>query len=153
MKQLGLQLMEILYPRQDALNRIASPQVAELVRSRMLEQTQAGKAFGNDEYNNVYSARYAARRKGGQRSPVTLRDEKFSIEKYVVTTSGKPEVGSKIELPSDPDRAKIFKLHHTGKARGGKVRSIFPKTAASVSPDIRDEAKRLAKEVLNGSLA
>ena len=153
MKSMGAQLIDILVPRQDQLNRVASPQVAELVKSRMLENTQSGKAFGNDPYNNIYSAQYAKRRKAGQRSPVTLRDTKMSIEKYVVTASTRSDIGSTIELPSDPDRAKIFRFHHEGTARGGKTRSIFPKTAASVSPDIRDEAKRLAKGVLNGSLS
>ena len=152
MKSLGGQLIDILVPRQDQLNRIASPQVAELVKSRMLENTQSGKAFSNDEYNNIYSAEYAKRRKAGQRSPVTLRDTKRSIEKYVVTASSRSDLGSKIELPSDPERAKIFRFHHEGTARGGKTRSVFPKQAASVPPDIRDQAKRLATGVLNGSL-
>ena len=57
MKTLGAQLIDILVPRQDQVNRIASPQVAEMVRSRMLENTQSGKGFGNDEYNNIYSVR------------------------------------------------------------------------------------------------
>lgn len=153
MKTLGAQLIDILVPRQDQVNRIASPQVAEMVRSRMLENTQSGKGFGNDEYNNIYSAQYAKRRKAGQRSPVTLRDTKKSIEKYVVTASKRSDLGSVIELPSDPERAKIFRFHHEGTARGGKTRSVFPKQVASVPPDIRDEAQRLATGVLNGSLS
>ena len=53
-----------------------------------------------------------------------------------------------MSTPSDTQRATIFRYHHEGTARGGKVRSIFPKRAESVSPDIRDRVKEMTMEAL-----
>lgn len=128
------------------LNALVAPLVAEEIKNRMLNNTESGRAFGNDPYNNLYNAGYA-RKKGVARSPVTLRDKKKRIEKYVVTTGGK---GATIELSSDREMAVIFGYHHTGKARGGKVRSIFPKQVSSVPADVKDMSQELVWEVLSG---
>lgn len=128
------------------LNEDVAPKIAEEIRVRMLNNTQTGKAFGNDEYDNLYNSQYA-KRKGTARSPVTLRNKKKRIEKYVVTKSNR---GATIELASDREMAVIFGYHHTGKARGGKVRSIFPKQVASVPSDVKDLSQELVWEYLSG---
>ena len=132
------QLEESLRRKAGTLNELVAPPAGEMIRDRMMENSQAGRGFGNDGYVNQYSRRYAARRKGGRITPVTLRDEKYSIEKFVVSPKRGASGGARIELPSDTERATILRFHHEGTARGGKVRSIFPKQAESVSPDIRD---------------
>jgi len=132
--------------RVEKLNSIVAPVIAEEVRQRMLLNTETGRAFGNDPYNNLYNANYA-KKKGVARSPVTLRDKKKRIEKYIVTTGKR---GATVELQSDREMGVIFGYHHTGKARGGKVRSIFPKEVSSVPSDVREMSQNLAWEVLSG---
>jgi hypothetical protein len=146
---LGTQLKAILEPRIAKVNEAVSGRIAEDINIRMKENTEDGRGFGNDIYINEYNAKYAARR-GKKISPVTLRDQKKRIERYAVTTS---KSGAVIELKEDRDMAIIFGYHHTGNARGRKVRSIFPKTVASVPEDIRDLAVQLTAEVLRGKVA
>jgi hypothetical protein len=145
---LEMQLEESLRRKLAGVNDIVAQPAGEMIRDRMMENTESGRAFGNDPYVNQYSRRYAARKKGGNISPVTLRDEKYSIEKFVVSPKKGASGGARIELPSDTQRATIFRYHHEGTARGGKVRSIFPKQAESVSPDIRDQVKEMTLEAL-----
>jgi len=146
---LGTQLKAILEPRIAKVNEAVSGRIAEDINTRMKENTEDGRAFGNDAYVNTYNARYAASR-GKAITPVTLRDQKKRIERYAVSTS---KSGAVIELKEDRQMGVIFGYHHTGKARGGKVRSIFPKTVASVPEDIRDLAVQLTGEVLRGKVA
>lgn len=142
------QLEESLRRKMAGVNDAVAEPAGVMIRDRMMDNTQAGKAFGNDPYVNQYNELYAMLKKGGRISPVTLRDEKYSIEKFVVSPKKGTGGGARIELPSDTQRATILRFHHEGKARGGKVRSIFPKQAESVSPDIRDRVKEMTLEAL-----
>ena len=149
MTDLGTQLVGILKPRLDRVNEAVAERLGQEINVRMQENTLAGRGFGNDAYVNFYNAKYAARKKKPI-TPVILRDQKKRIEKFEVT-GGK--AGAVIELKQDREMAIIFGYHHTGKATGGKVRSIFPKTVASIPEDIRDLAVQLTAEVLRGKVA
>lgn len=141
MQSLGDQLVSIIKRKAKNLE-IAEEQIAIEIRDEMLLNTKSGKAFGNDEYDNTYSQNYAKRKKGGKSSPVTLRDESLSIERATVTKNT-------ISFP-DSQKGYIFKLHHEGRAKGGKTRSIFPKSAKSVGEQIKLKALSEVKGVLNG---
>ena len=149
MTDLGTQLVGILTPRLERVNQAVAERLGQEINTRMQENTLAGRGFGNDAYVNFYNAKYAARKKKPI-SPVILRDQKKRIEKFEVS-GGK--AGAVIELKQDREMAIIFGYHHTGKATGGKVRSIFPKTVASVPEDVRDMARTMTGEVLRGSLS
>lgn len=149
MTDLGTQLVGILSPRLGRVNEVVAGRLAEDINDKMKENTQAGRGFGNDAYVNFYNPKYAARR-GKPISPVILRDQKKRIERYEVTPG---KTGAVIQLKEDRDMAIIFGYHHTGKATGGKIRSIFPKTVASVPADVRDLAVELTGEVLRGTIA
>jgi len=121
----------------------AAFEVARAINDTMQENTLVGRAFGNDEYDNVYSDQYAKRKKGGKLSPVTLRDQQFRIERAQIGLIGNN--GAEITFPEFAD---IFYYHHSGTAKGGKTRSIFPKSEDSVPIEINDLAGRLVKDAI-----
>jgi hypothetical protein len=146
------------------LNRIATPQIAAKIDDQMKQNTATGKAFGNDRYDNVYqgtgvplkkgksqNSGYARKRElaGVPTSPVTLRFKSNRIENTKIETTG---TGSTISF-TDGKAGEIFKYHHDGidyKRVGNRTRSIFPKTDASVPPDIRDFARQIIGDILRG---
>jgi hypothetical protein len=133
------------------LNRIATPQIAAKIDDQMKQNTATGKAFGNDRYDDQYVDSYKKKREraGLGTSPVTLRFKSNRIENTKIETTG---TGSTISF-ADGKAGEIFKYHHDGidyKRVGNRTRSIFPKTDASVPPDIRDFARQIIGDILRG---
>ena len=143
---IGTQLMESLAPRIDRLNTTAAPVVAEDIKGKMLVQSNESRGFGNDQFKPTYSPRYVKRReKIGIKPPekVTLRFKDRAIETAFVSVNRE---GAEIAFQ---DKGDIFLYHHEGMGRN-PVRSIFPKSNASVPNDTNDLAFSAAKAVLNG---
>jgi hypothetical protein len=147
-----VQLERIIGSRIAELNDKVTPVIAEDIAQRMKDNTLAGKAFGNDRYDNEYTPKYRVYRKrqGLPEAPVTMRANKRRIENTrIEVTSGE---GSTIRF-EDPDMGKVFKYHHDGiqySKAGLRMRSIFPKGVESVPADIMDKINRMIAEVLIG---
>lgn len=141
---LGDQFLSIITPRLAKINTV-SEVVATDIKDRMLENTAEGRSFVNAPFDDTYSAPYAKRKGYGEAlRPVNLRAKNLGIETAMVQFA---PTGSTISFGIDGD---ILKLHHTGKARGGKVRTIFPKETDQVPPETKDIAFKAGFEVLNG---
>lgn len=143
MKSIGEQLNTILTRRAESFPVVAEAFTIDL-SERMKQNTESGVAFGADEYDNQYTEPYARRAKGGSITPVTLRHLQRRIEQ---TRETRTETGAEIVFQDD-EGSRIFKLHHTGRARGGKVRSIWPKQVQSVPLESREIIRSGVKEAL-----
>jgi hypothetical protein len=143
MKALGEQLREIIQRKAQGLEAVARPIAAD-IESKMKDNTLRGSGFGSDEYINDYSENYAIRAKGGNRSPVTLRASRRRIEQ---TNVDPIQGGARIRF-ADDEGGRIFRYHHEGTAKGGKTRSIFPKSVQSVPLETRAIAQAQVHEVL-----
>lgn len=109
------------------------------------QQTQQGKSPAEGgRWNNLYNRQYANRRKGGRRSPVTLRDRKQRIEE---TTTSSSDDGSELRF-RDREAGNIFYLHDSGTARGGKHRQIYPDSDAQVPEELDRAAEQAIDEIL-----
>lgn len=149
MVDIGQQFMDIIKPRIDRLNKEVADDVATLIMDDMLENTEAGRAFGNDPYEKEYSERSVRERSsmGLQTETVELRRGNNRIETVNSKATNK---GATISFTQG---GRIFKTHHEGLYSGQNrmpVRSIFPKTPESVPKDIHDNAFELVREVLRG---
>jgi hypothetical protein len=144
MMNMGDQLEAILIRKMANMN-VASDAVAVDLSDKMKQNTLQGQGFGSDSFDNTYTENYARRAKGGARSPVTLRNQRRRIEQ---TNISNPTRNSSRIAFNDDEGGRIFKLHHEGRARGGRVRSIWPKQLASIPIDTRGLAVQKAKEVL-----
>ncbi len=146
---LATQFRLTIQPRLDRVSQAVAGEVANIFEKQMKQNTMDGRGFGNDEYNSTYSEshRRARKRKGVQTGRVDLRYDKRRIEQTrIETTSGK-KASATIRFA---DGGEIFKMHHTGRAKGGKIRSIWPKTPRSVPDSIKDQIKGMVGEVLRG---
>jgi hypothetical protein len=141
---IGEQLEAILIRKMANMNT-ASDAVAVDIADKMKQNTLGGVAFGGDEYDNTYTENYARRAKSGSISPVTLRNTQRRIEQTNISNPSRQS--SRISFAND-EGGRIFRLHHEGRARGGKVRSIFPKELTSVPVETRSLAVQKAKEIL-----
>lgn len=149
MDSIGKQFMNIIKPRIDKLNKEAAQEVAILIMDDMLENTESGRAFGNDPYENEYSERSVREREdmGLQSDTVVLRRGNNRIE---TVNSKSDRTGATIGFQRG---GKIFKIHHTGDYVGQNrmpVRSIFPKSFESVPDDIHENAYEIVRETLRG---
>lgn len=150
--QLRVYVAEKLHGRIQRLNTEVAPRVAEAIDTAMKQNTQSGKAFGNDRYDDTYTDSYkkVRRRNGLNESPVTMRFKNKSIENTRIETTA--QQGSTIRF-QDANKGKIFKYHHDGiqyTRAGLRMRSIFPKTDESIPAEIRQLTERLVSEVLRG---
>jgi hypothetical protein len=141
---MGDQWAVIISSRLRKLNEVAAPLVAEVVKDEMLVNTAEGHGFSNDEYYEEYTPAYAKRRKQGRLKPVTLRDKDLSLETANVVYDG---LGGLISFVSKGD---IFRYHNDGTAKGGRMRSIFPKRVSSVPKIVKRTAQREGRRVLSG---
>jgi len=141
---MGDQWAGIISARFRKLNEVAAPIVAEVVKDEMLVNTAEGHGFSNDEYYEEYTPAYAQRRKQGRLKPVTLRDKDLSLETANVVYDGR---GGLISFISKGD---IFRYHHAGTAKGGRMRSIFPKRVSSVPKVVKRTALREGRRALSG---
>lgn len=140
---LGDQFLAIITPRLVNVNKVSEP-VATDIKDRMLVNTSEGRSFVNARYDNTYSRPYANRAKGGERSPVNLRGENLGIETAKVVMA---PLASTISFSID---GQILKYHHDGTARGGRVRTIFPKAIDQVPTETKQLAQSGVLEVLRG---
>lgn len=151
---LGDQLLAILLPRADSVDRIVAPPAVEEIGSMMKEQSLTGRAFANDRYDNTYVESYQKTRRRLNvipvDTPVTMRATKQRIEQTRVEYS--KGVGATIVF-QDSDMGKVFKYHHDGinySRVGLRMRSLYPKELGSVPPDFRDDVYASTLEVLRG---
>ena len=143
---MGEQFGRIIEPRLDSIQKKAGGRAAQLISNKMKDNVESGQGFGNDEFDASYSESHAKkrRRKGLSTGRVNLKMGRRRINQTQVETT---DQHSEIRFPEGGD---IFKLHHEGRAKGGKTRSIFPKTPESIPDDITDEIKSIVRGVLSG---
>ena len=151
MQELLLKISIDLNEKLALLNQTATPQIADKIAEQMKQNSNTGKAFGNDRYDDKYVDSYkkVRKRKGLGTSPVTLRATSKRIENTKIETTG---TGSTISF-ADGKAGEIFKYHHDGidyRRVGNRMRSIFPKTDQSVPQEIRDFATKLIGDILRG---
>lgn len=146
---LAIQFTQSMEKRTQLIPAAATP-TAELIAARMKEQSLAGRAFGNDRYDDEYVERYARRRraKGLSTYPVEMRFTKKRIEKTRVEyTTG---TGATIRF-DDPDMAVVFRYHQEGityPKAGFRQRSLFPASADSLDESLRRTIKDIVFEVM-----
>lgn len=149
MDSMAKQFSDIIEPRMKTLNRTAGELVAIEIATQMLENTEAGRGFGNDPYQKEYSQRSKRERRklNLQTSHADLRRKNKRIE-TVNTSSNDKETNIKFS-----SGGRIFKLHHEG-LYDGRVkmpeRSIFPKSPESVPESIFKKAAVYIAEALRG---
>jgi hypothetical protein len=140
---MGDQFARIIRAKSATFDQVAQD-IAKDISAQSINNTRMGKGFGQDRYDNVYTVE-TARRKGGARGPVTLRNGRNRIESQKVTVLGK----GKAQIAfTDSEAGQIFRYHHEGidYARvGERMRSIFPKT---MTPQLLEDAMKKVHEVL-----
>jgi hypothetical protein len=144
---MGDQFAAILGRRIPRLNQDAAPVVADDIMLKMLENTESGISFGNEQYPS-YSSAYAAYR-ASQNKPidrVTLRLFDLALETVNVQFDGRGALISFVE------KGEIFRAHHEG---WGKLpeRPIFPKRLEDIPRDTEELAYEAGRRVLSGKLA
>ena len=149
---IDIQFDRIISPRIASLNQKATAPIADRIKDEMLINTSNGRGFGSDPYDNSYSKSHKRRRvkEGLSVSSVNLRFKKKTLESVRVSPTS---AGSNIEFATKTftkHGEHILKLHHTGEARGGKIRSIFPKKIESIPTQVKNIAQREGYEVLSG---
>lgn len=136
---------DITFKLTDKKLRNAEVKVLKRMDEIKNQQTQQGKSPAEGgRWNNVYNRQYANRRKGGRRSPVTLRDRKERIEETTTSSNG-----DRSELRfRDREAGNIFFMHDSGTARGGKYRQIYPDSDAQVPEELDQAAEQAIDEIL-----
>jgi len=147
---IGPQLQAIYGSRIKRIMDDAVAPFASAVAEQMKENTKAGRAFGNDHYDDRYTPKYSKwrTRRGLQPQPTVMRAKSLRIERTTnpVTDGDAVEVGF-------VDGGKIFKYHHDGivySRVGLRMRSIFPKEWTSVPRDMYDAFMRKIIGVMRG---
>lgn len=149
MTTLGKQFLDILARKMPTAFEKAGSAMADMIADQMEENTYNGRAFGNDPYKNEYHPQsvFDRKRLGLQTGTVTLRRTSKRIETTrVVKIKGQ---GASIDFAQG---GKIFKYHHDGiEYNNGtnKIRSIFPKSHASVPENILHDTRLFLTEELS----
>jgi hypothetical protein len=145
MMSLGEQFGAMMDARSALLVERAGFPIAEEITEKMKELSQGGDGMG--EYFPGYKKKYAKVKEnaGYATEVVTLRFKNKRIERTTQPTEvmGGAEIGF-------VEGGEIFKFHQTGKARGGRTRTIFPRKWKDVPPDIYERFKQLIVGVLSG---
>lgn len=154
MTTLADQLMSLIAQRMPQAIMRGEIEMANMIADQMEENTENGRAFGDDPYDNIYAPMTVRERSrlGLSTGNVTLRKTNHRIETTMVS-HGKAN-GATIRFG---EGGKIFKEHHIGQTVTAKasyaipIRSIFPKSIASVPEDIVIDTKMIIAEVLLGN--
>jgi hypothetical protein len=154
MTTLADQLMNLLAKRMPTAIMKGEVAMANMISDQMEENTENGRAFGDDPYDNVYAPVTVRDRTrlGLSSGNVTLRRTKHRIETTIVSHT--KANGASIRFGQG---GKIFKEHHIGQSVSAKktyampIRSIFPKSMRSVPEDIVIDTKMIVAEVLLGN--
>jgi hypothetical protein len=77
--------------------------------------------------------------------PVILRDGQRDIERTLITNKGAGE--KRLEF-SDKNKARIFNLHQTGLAKGGKTRQIYPEQNHQIPKEAIASAQIKLNEII-----
>lgn len=111
-------------------------------------QTRMGKSPARGgRWDNVYNRQYANRRKGGRRSPVTLRDQREDIEDTRVTKGGK---WSELRF-ENRRKGIIFGYHDDGinyPRKGFTKRQVYPETDKQVPESLDEFAENAVYRIL-----
>lgn len=153
MTTLADQLMALLDKRLPKAFEEGGKAMANMIADQMEENTEKGRAFGNDIYVNEYSPRskFERGKMGLPTGTVTLRRGNNRIE--TTRVSKVKGEGASIRFEQG---GSIFKEHHLGQPikyplnRNVPMRSIFPKVHESVPRDIIEDTKIVIAEVLIG---
>jgi hypothetical protein len=140
---MGDQFAKIILAKSQMFDQVAQ-ELAKDISAQSISNSRSGKGFGDDRYDNVYTVE-TARRKGGARGPVTLRNGRNRIESQKVTVLGK----GKAQIAfTDSEAGQIFRYHHEGidyAKVGERMRSIFPKKTTA---ELTQQATNMVHEVL-----
>lgn len=148
MDSMAVQFDKLMKPRIAKLHEAAKV-VAEDINQKAKDNSNQGKAFGNDRYDRTYEPAYAKRRQkeGFQIQYTDLRKKQQRIN---TATVRRKREGAEIYYQNG---GRIFKFHHDGiqyKNGNNKMRSIFPKEISSVPNDTNELALKEAGRVLRG---
>ena len=150
MKSLGDQFADIINGKTPTVFETVALYAADEIAERMKDNSATGRGFGDDEYDPVYSEKYAEWREdqGLQASVVELRAHEQRIERTRIEYTA----GSGAQI-SFQEGGNIFRFHHEGVQykSGTKTRSVFPKAIGSVPPDLRAEIDQRVRVGLSGS--
>jgi hypothetical protein len=140
------QFNAILKPRLDDVQKRIGGKVAQLFSREMKKNVENSEGFGGDQFDSKYSQRYLKERirKGHPKGKVILKAGNRRINQTQIQTTEKE---SNISFS---DGGWIFQMHHEGTAKGGKTRSIWPKTPESIPKNLKSEIKTVVGEVLRG---
>jgi len=137
MSQVNIIISKIM----DVVDQIRSPEILDKAAMAGIKkmdevknrETRRGRSpvRSNGIWNNRYNKEYAKKRKGGKRSPVTLRDGNRRIEDTNKTV--KSGVGTLTF--TDQQAGRIFKIHDDGAY--GKIRQIYPRNNDQLPDDVR----------------
>jgi hypothetical protein len=150
---IGDQFKAIIERKAQGFGQVAE-EGARLISEESKSNTLSGRGFGDDRYDNTYEPVIRIRKDGSQSvyqrpAPVILRKGRRRIENQTVTVIG----GDKAQIRfSDSEAGQIFRYHHQGidyPKAGKKMRSIFPKKAENVPPNIKSAIHAKAHEVLS----
>jgi len=108
------------------------------------ETLQGKSPAKGGRWNNVYNRQYARRKKGGRRSPVTMRQNEENIEQTNIQSSKKRSTLSF----RDGKMGQVFYLHDQGEAKGGKFRQIFPYNDKQVPKELTITAENAVFKLL-----
>jgi hypothetical protein len=162
MNPLGKQLEAILRPKLPKAAEAGGKVLAEELAEGMKANTLSGRTYPSGNYVQPYSGSYKKYRKRQSLSthPTTLRANKKRIERTKIETVNSQ--GGKIVFQNARERAgkssksatlgEVMYLHHTGMAKGGKFRQLFPYSEqhSSVPRPMLDKARKAIHEVLSG---
>lgn len=160
MNTLGKQVHKMMLPRLQKAAEEGGVAMVNAMAEKMKEYTKSPPPPSGIAYNNTYNKDYA-KRKGVPVSPVTMRNKKKRIERTVgsaiTAKGGKVEfenANEKIDSKNSqsPTVGEVFYWHHTGEAKGGKTRQLFPYSNQHylVPKDVKEETLKLMTGILNG---
>lgn len=150
---IGDQFKAIIERKAQGLGQ-ASEEGARLISEQVKTNTLSGKGFGDDRYDNTYEPVIRKRKNGSESvyqrpAPVIMRKSRRRIENQTVTITGQGKAQIRF---ADSEAGQIFRYHHEGiqyRKAGLKMRSLFPKKADNIQPDIKSAIQAKAHEVLS----
>jgi hypothetical protein len=152
MDSLGTQLGKILDRRFEKIIPDAlDPTLLEIFKE-MNVNTASGKPFAGQQYDSKYGKRHAKARSniGLQTGAVDLRYKKTGItqQRKLVDEIIESKKAAGIGFANAKDSL-IFYYHHSGTAKGGKIRKIFPELWRHVPTTITTAMTRRIERVFN----
>lgn len=152
MDSLGVQFSKIITARFERVIPDALDATLNDIFAQMNANSASGRAFNGQQYDNKYEKRQsnARKKRGLQTANVDLRFIKRGITQSRKIDQAYSHVKSAEIGFRDAEEAIIFNYHHTGTAKGGKIRKLFPELWQHVPQVIMDSMRARVERVLNG---